>query len=137
MRMPLGLYDYEKLNAIINGLCLSVLIVLYVFLRKSGIPSAFVLLIFVPIQIVVGMIIRFLWTSNAERTLLRNDVKYWNARRIAISLCFPFACTLAGVVAIAFYPTNDIATMMIIVLSLFFGTHVGSMVKIVFRYKLK
>lgn len=135
MKISLSIYEFEKVDAIINGVCLSVLFVLYVLFMKSEIPSVFVLLLAVPIIIIISMVIAFLWTKKAERTLLEGDVKFLNVRFIAISLCISIVCLLTGVLAIAIYPNSHIANLMIIVLSGYFGTNLGNIVKFVFRYR--
>ncbi len=137
MRIPLGYYDYEKFDAIINGICLSCLFVLNSLLTKSEIPSTFVLLLAVLIIITISMVIHILWTGKAERMLVEGDVKFWTVRRIAISLCFSFACTLAGVFTLVIYTNNNITILMIVVLSGYLGNNVGQIVKFAFRYKLK
>jgi len=134
MKVSLNIYEFKKLDAIINGVCLSVLFVLYVLFMKSKIPSVFVLLLAVPILIIISMVIAFLWSRKAERTLLEGDVKFLNVRPIAMSLFFSLACLLTGVLAIAIYANSHIASLMIIVLSGYFGTNLGNIVKFVFRY---
>ena len=136
MRIALTSYEYYKLQALINGLCLSLLFMLYVFLIKSEIPSMFVLLIAVPIDIILSMLVAFILTSVFER-IARGKLEVVNVRHMAISVCFPLACILAGVIAIAIFQNSNIASLMIIVLSGYFGFYLGRLVKFRFRYKLE
>ncbi|MGB9430178.1 MAG: hypothetical protein WCC11_09965 [Gammaproteobacteria bacterium] len=127
--------EFEKLAAIINGICLSVLIVLYALFNKSEMPSVFALLFVVLIIIIISLVIAFLWAREAERTLQESGARFWNARRIAIALGISLACTLAGIVTIFVYPNNHITIVIILALSFYFGTDLGQLAKIIFRYR--
>lgn len=135
MKLLLGMYEFEKLDAIVNGVCLSILIVLYAFHVKNAIPSTLVILLAALIVIIIRMIIVFLWTRKAERILLESGGKFWNVRRITIFLSISFTCTVVGILTISISPSNHIAVVMILVLSIYFGTNLGRVAKIAFKYK--
>jgi len=135
MKLLLSVYDFEKLMATVNGICLSVLIVLYDFLIKNNDPDVITLLFAVLIAVIISLIIALLWTRKTERMLVESGEKYWNARGIGISLCISFACTLVGILTIVTFPKRDIAVAAIIGLSYCFGADVGRLIKIVFSYK--
>jgi amino acid permease len=135
VKQLLSIYEFQKLGAIVNGICLSILILLYTLLIKNENSGALVILIGALITTVISLILAFLLTRRSERPLLESGAKYWNARGITISLSISFACTLVGILAIAAFSNRDTATGMIVVLSYYFGTNLGNLIKIAFRFK--
>lgn len=133
MKPLLSIYEFEKLGALVNGISLAILIALYALLISD--ENFLVILIGALVATTISSIIAFLLTRRNERAFLESGEKFWNARGITISLSFSFLCALVGISAIAAFSNRDISTTMIVVLSYYFGTNLGNLVKIAFRFK--
>lgn len=133
MKNSLSTYEFEKLAALIEIFCLLVLIVLYAIFIRVNLFSTFV--IGVIIAIVIGFVMTFFWFSKAERTVLESGVRLWNAKRMVIYLFFPFACTFVGLVTTVIYLKDDIARLMIVILSCYLGFNLGGIAKVKYRYR--
>jgi|SRR5215469_1410894 len=130
-----SVHEFEKLGAVVNGACLSILLVLYALLARDMTPSLAVMLLAVLIITTIQIVITFLWTRKGERILLESGAKIWTLRRMSMFLSLSFGCTLVGIIAIAAFRSIDVAELMIVVLSFYFSTNLGRLVKISIKYK--
>lgn len=130
MNKLLTLYEFGKLATMIEGICLFVLVVLYAVTVRVEEFTIFGIDIG---ALFVSFVIAFFFTSKAERVLQDGEVKLWSTKRIAIYLFFPTACALAGLITMVVYVNINIAILMVVLLTIYFGTSLGRLVKIVFR----
>lgn len=132
MNNPLTFYEFEKLAALINGICLLIVMVLYTVFIRIDLLSTFVIGIIV--ALLACFVIAFLRPSKAER-LLANRVRLWNAKHIAMDLSISLACALTGFLTTVIYVKVDIAILMIVLLSGYLGINLGHLAKIKYRYR--
>ncbi|MBU6510124.1 MAG: hypothetical protein KGL98_07325 [Gammaproteobacteria bacterium] len=138
MSISLGTYEFYKLNAVVHGICLGVLIILFVFLVKLEPFFKFTILggsLFAGLS--VNFILAFAWFGKVERILLDGDVKLWTVKRMAPLLFMSVVCALVGIVMMTIYPKTDIAIAMIVIFTGFLGIDLGHLAKINVRYKRK
>ena len=136
MNISLGIYEFHKLFALVNSICLLVLITLFVVFAKSGILSAPIFIIGILFaDLIICFVISFVWFTKAERMLLEGGVRLWTIKRTAVALFFPLACTLTGIYTIFFNAKTHIAITMIMVLVGYLGFELGDMAKIAVRYR--
>lgn len=115
VNISLGIYEFYKLNAVIHGICLGVLIILFIFLVKLEPLLKFTIGGILLAGMAVDAVIAFAWFGKAERILLEGDVKLWTAKRMAPLLFMSVACALIGIVTMTIYPKTEIAIAMIVI----------------------
>ena len=135
MNISLGIYEFYKLNAVIHGISLAVLIILFAFAVRLGALFDFILSGTLLADLAINSIVAFTWFGKAERTLLESDVKLWTAKRMAPLLFISIACALVGIFTMTIYPKTNIALSMMVILTGFLGIDLGHLAKINVRYK--
>ncbi|MHB8406253.1 MAG: hypothetical protein ACYDCJ_12600 [Gammaproteobacteria bacterium] len=127
MNYSLTFYEFRKLAALVECVCLCVLVALFVLLTKD--IKTMYLLTWPAITLVVSGFMTFFQKNKAERTLEMAKVKFFNTTRSTIYLALPIGCTLAGLFELVLARNYEITVVTLVCVAGFLGRNAGSIVK--------
>ena len=127
MNNSLTFYEFRKLAALVECVCLFVLVALFVLLTKD--ITTMYLLTAPAVTLVVSGFMTFFQKNKAERTLDMANVKFFNVTRSIIYLALPIGCTLAGLFELISARNYGITVVTLVCVAGFLGGNVGSIVK--------